>query len=172
MSINIQPIGEINTSVLEYLRLKLEDTFGCPITIAQKVSIPPHAYRQSRKQYVATDFIVLLNSLKNNDDKVLGVVDIDLFAPGLNFVLGQADMDSGTSIISLYRLKQELYGLPPDEELFLERMVKEAIHELGHTFGLEHCPDKNCVMHFSNTLADTDWKQSSFCNMCHPKLIP
>jgi archaemetzincin len=173
MNISIQPIGEIDASILEYLRRKLAGTFGCPVIITPEIDIPPHAYRQSRRQYVASDFLILLNSLeKGADDKIIGIVDIDLFAPGLNFVFGQADMNSGVSIISLYRLKQDLYGLPADEKLFLERMVKEAVHELGHTFGLEHCPDRHCIMHFSNSLSDTDWKQDSFCNQCQPKLIP
>ena len=104
-------------------------------------------------------------------EKVLGIVDIDLYAPGLNFIFGQADMTSGVALISLCRLRQEFYGLPSDDVLFLDRAAKEAIHELGHTFGLEHCKNARCVMHFSNSLADTDLKQAIFCSKCRPKLI-
>jgi archaemetzincin len=92
------------------------------------------------------------------EEKILGVVDIDLYAPGLNFVFGEADMNSGVAIISLCRLRPEHYGLPPDESLFLERVIKEAIHELGHTYGLGHCHNSRCVVYFSNSLPDTDRK--------------
>jgi archaemetzincin len=66
--------------------------------------------------------------------------------------------------IGLARLRQEFYGLKSDNSLFLERVVKEATHELGHAFGLRHCPRQKCVMFFSNSLADTDRKCRRFCN--------
>jgi archaemetzincin len=68
-------------------------------------------------------------------------------------------------------LEQDFYHLPPDHHLFLLRTVKEAIHELGHTGGLEHCPDPRCVMYFSNTLADTDHKDYQFCARCRTQVI-
>ncbi|MFQ6039016.1 MAG: archemetzincin, partial [Candidatus Aminicenantales bacterium] len=64
------------------------------------------------------------------------------------------------------RLRQEFYRLPEDRTLFLARCVKEAVHELGHAFGLRHCPNPRCVMHFSNSLLDTDKKTASFCQRC------
>jgi archaemetzincin len=136
------------------------------------MNIPKAAYDPPRGQYLAT---VLLDILKEpnetGDDKVLGIVDVDLYAPGLNFIFGEADTLSGAAVISLSRLRQEWYGLAADEHLLEERAVKEAVHELGHTFGLGHCEDVGCVMHFSNSLADTDWKSNTFCGQCRPKLI-
>ena len=172
MKISLKPIGNIDNDILEQLKERLNQTFGCPVEITPEADSLDQAYDPKREQCLAS---VLLTRFKTSDatkdEKVLGIVDADLYAPGLNFVFGQADTVEGAAIISLYRLRQEYYGLPPDEPLFLNRATKEAIHELGHTFGLEHCPDIRCIMHFSNSLADTDWKQAAFCSQCRPKLI-
>jgi archaemetzincin len=67
------------------------------------------------------------------------------------------------------RIKQEFYGFKSNEQLFYERLVKESVHELGHAFGLAHCNSISCVMHFSNSLHDTDVKKRSFCDSCNRK---
>ncbi len=103
-------------------------------------------------------------------DILLGVIDQDLYVPELNFVFGEADVLGRIAVIGLPRLRQEYYGLDPDPELFLQRASKEAIHELGHTFGFGHCPDRKCIMHFSNSLGDTDVKAPRFCAACKKKL--
>ncbi len=105
-------------------------------------------------------------SKKNLSDKWLLIVDADLYSPGLNFIFGLADISSGISIVSVTRLRQEFYGFSGDKKLFLERLKKEATHELGHLFSLGHCPDKKCVMRFSNSLYDTDEKLPYFCEGC------
>ena len=73
-------------------------------------------------------------------------------------------------MVSLRRLRPEHYGAPPDEKRLEERALKEAIHELGHTYGLGHCQDERCVMYFSNSLGDTDRKQALFCPLCRKGL--
>ena len=90
--------------------------------------------------------------------------------PGLNFVFGEADTLNGVALISLRRLREGFYGLPEDEGLLVERAIKEAVHELGHTYGLPHCGDPSCVMRFSNSLKDTDRKGRAFCPACRKRL--
>lgn len=172
MKITLKPSSDINNRITEELKRRLNRVFGCPAMTVPEPYDLAQAYEPRRQQYLASKLLTMLKqSGVSWDEKVLGIVDVDLYAPGLNFVFGQADVMAGVAIISLCRLRQEFYGLPADEALFLNRAIKEAVHELGHTFGLGHCPDAKCVMHFSNSLADTDWKESAFCSKCRPKLI-
>jgi archaemetzincin len=91
-------------------------------------------------------------------ERLLGIAGVDLYVPELNFVFGEADPRRGVAVFSLSRLRAGA-----DEVLFLRRAATEAIHELGHTYGLSHCADPTCVMWFSNTLAESDRKGTRFC---------
>ena len=106
----------------------------------------------------------------NNNLKLLALCNFDAYSNGLNFVFGQAHMKGKVAAIYLPRLRQEFYGLKKNEKLFLQRVVKEAVHEIGHAFGLGHCPMHQCVMHFSNSISDTDAKRKDFCQDCRFKI--
>jgi archaemetzincin len=101
-------------------------------------------------------------------EKILGIVDHDLYVPQLNYVFGEASQKA--AVISFTRLRQELYDLPKNQSLFYKRALTEAVHELGHTYGLGHCDNSRCVMFFSNGLIDTDRKGSEFCSKCKSNL--
>ena len=164
------PIGNGDEVILEALRHPLEEVFGQRAQIGDSIALPQESWDQQRGQHLASFLLAELPSLPYSGDRVLGVVDVDIFAPGLNFVFGQADISGKRALISLQRLRQEFYGLPRDENVFRERALKEAVHELGHTYGLRHCPDPTCVMHFSNSLPDTDLKGWNFCPVCQEKV--
>jgi len=167
----LRPLVQIDSQILGILKQSVEQAFNCPGEIETQTSNIDCAYDPNRKQYLASALLAaLLSSKMEEGSRRLGIVDTDLYAPGLNFVFGQADIESGVAVVSLYRLRQERYGLPPDERLFRSRAVKEAVHELGHTYYLSHCPNAKCVMHFSNCLADTDIKGAAFCAKCQQKL--
>ncbi len=170
MKITLKPLDNIADEIMEKLKDRIVGIFHCPVAIKAGFSDLAQAYNPERKQYFSSKLLASLGK-SEREERVVGISDVDLYVPRLNFVFGEADMVSGTAIVSLCRLRQEYYGLAPDEALFLKRATKEIIHELGHTFGLGHCPNNKCVMHFSNSLADTDLKEELFCNKCRPKII-
>jgi len=170
VKITLKPLGNIADEIMEELRDRVGGVFRCPVEVEADFGDLAHAYNSQRKQYFSSKLLACLKK-SERDERVVGIVDVDLYVPRLNYVFGEADVGSGTAVVSLYRLRQEYYGLAPDEALFLERATKEIVHELGHTFGLGHCPNNKCVMHFSNSLADTDLKEANFCSSCRPKII-
>ncbi len=171
MKITLRPTNDIAEETMGKIKEHVKHVFHCPIAIKKDFNHLSHAYNIQRKQYLASKLIEsLAGDRKVGNEKVIGIVKVDLYSPHLNFIFGEADFLSSTAIISLYRLNQEYYGQPADEDLFIARACKEIIHELGHTLGLQHCTNLKCVMHFSNSLADTDWKGLYFCEKCRPRL--
>ena len=148
----------------------LGEAFGRDYVIADSLPHPDYAHDRRRGQYLSNAILAQLSRLGLPAERWLGVVDVDLFTPGLNFVFGQAQMGGPAAVIALPRLSQSFYGLPEDEALFHQRAVKEAVHELGHTYGLGHCRNPRCVMSFSNSLPDVDRKERDFCPSCRRKL--
>ena len=171
MKITLRPSNDIAEEITKEIEKQVKLVFHCPITIETGFDHLSNAYNAQRSQYLASKLLEsLATDEKIHDEKIIGIVEVDLYCSHLSFVFGEADFNAGTAIVSLFRLSQEYYGLPLDKDLFITRACKEIIHELGHTFGLQHCSDLTCVMHFSNSLADTDWKEIYFCNKCRPKL--
>ncbi len=161
------------SGVDESLLVRLSDTLperlssiGVRVVVSQVVlSIPSHTLDHRRGQYRAEPFLETLGSQVEDDMHVLGLVNLDLYVPDLNFIFGLA-YRGGNAIVALPRLNPTFYGMRPDPELFELRILKEAVHELGHVFGLAHCTDRRCVMYFSNCLSDTDRKSETICPRC------
>ena len=125
------------------------------------------AYNVERDQYFSTQIIRdLLNLYSNKDVKVLGITSYDLYIPILTFVFGEAQLEGKIAVVSSFRLDPAFYGLPSDKDLREERLIKESVHELGHTFGLIHCINLDCVMRSSTYVEEIDLKPLSFCSDC------
>lgn len=119
-------------------------------------------YDPNRGQYKGRGYLEVCSKRGEElDDIVIGLTDHDLFTGHLNFIFGLAEKDGKGCIISTHRLG--------DGEKMKERMIKEAVHEIGHVVGLEHCSDRRCVMHFSNSLLDTDKKSKWYCRSCEKR---
>lgn len=129
------------------------------------------AFDPVRRQYGSIPVLEMLARLAPADAaKLLAVTEQDLFIPVLTFVFGQAQLAGRVGVVSLARLRQEFYGLPPNREVFLQRAVKEALHEAGHMFGLVHCAAGDCAMSLATGVRQIDRKQAGFCAACAARL--
>jgi len=123
--------------------------------------------QQYRSEYLLTHLLHVPGTQTNEAiPKRLGITSRDLFVPVLTFVFGQAQLGGTVAVCSTFRLHNALYGLPSDEELLQVRTLKEAMHELGHTFGLRHCYERPCVMNVSTYVEDIDLKPAVYCSDC------
>ena len=195
MQIIIQPIAlssceskynSNSNSIICYLIQNLSKIFGDTASISSSsgslqsssfqastamATMPPtYLYDRRRRQWISNRILDWLLKNNNPDDntKVLAVCDFDAYSDELNFVFGEAHFGGRVAAIYLPRLKEEFYVRKSDtNKLFKQRVIKETVHELGHLFGLTHCEKSKCVMHFSNSLQDTDFKDHKFCERCN-----
>jgi archaemetzincin len=147
---------------------RLEQTFkGFQTKLERRLSIQAEWFDRDRRQYNSTKILQSLSTMIKGQDlsRVLGVTSLDLYVPSLNFVFGEAQCPGNVAVISTCRLDPKFYG-QTDRSLLFQRALKEAVHELGHTFGMGHCKDHICVMFFSNSIYDTDRKHEKFCHGC------
>lgn len=166
------PIGSIPSQVLDWVDSALADWFPLPVVRLPAVAIPVGAYDAKRGQYQSIELMKILAPFTTQGAcRVLGVTDVDLAIPMLSFLFGQAQFDGPVAILSLCRLHQEFYGLPAQESLLRERTVKEALHELGHTFGLVHCSDGSCAMSLATHIELVDSKSEAYCARCGMQLV-
>jgi len=153
--------------LLHFLLHSIKAVLEIEVEYIGDVPLPYHAYEPSRHQFLAKKFLdQLLFDREKEGDIVLGITSVDLYEPGLNFVFGVASPAHSAGVISTARLHNSFYGQPESKNTFLERCLKEAIHEIGHVLGLGHCANQTCVMHFSNSIRDTDIKSHLFCSAC------
>jgi archaemetzincin len=170
-NITLAPIGPVPAELLSWLVDRLMEVTGQNVVIGEAVPLPAAGYNAHRHQYQGDALIAALRAVPcPAAERVVGLTDADCYAPGLNFIFGQATPGGREAFVALPRLRQSFYGLPEEPTLFRERVLKEVVHELGHTWGLSHCADIHCVMHFSNRLHDTDVKGTDFCPWCHDRL--
>jgi archaemetzincin len=167
MVIYLSPIGTVDKGILDALESSLRRTFGFEVRRMTPLGDPSYSFDAQRNQYSSTMILrELVRHCPADGTRLLAVTAYDLFIPMLSFIYGQAQLDGKVSIVSIARLRQEFYTLPSNQALLLVRLIKEALHELGHTFGLTHCLEKVCPMSLATNIHQLDIKGMDFCNSC------
>lgn len=153
--------------MLRRLGAQLEQDFQTSVRYRNPWFDPETSFDTSRGQYNSTKLLrLLLEDPQDPAERTLGVTGVDLFTPVLTYVFGEAQLNGRAAIVSIHRLRTEVYGLPPDEALAYERLHKEAVHELGHTHGLLHCRSIGCVMGTAAYAEEIELKTAAFCGHC------
>jgi len=167
----VAPVGPAPSEVLSALEAALDGAFALPVRRVGAIDEPAPAFSPQRGQWSSAVFLeALLARLPPAAARLLGVTERDLFVPVLSFVYGQAQLGGRVAVVSLARLRPEFHGLPGSPAVLARRAAAEAVHEVGHTFGLVHCPDRRCPMSLSIDLPDLDGKTATPCPACRVML--
>jgi archaemetzincin len=145
---------------------RIEQVFAATVQVRRADLNVAAAYDNSRHQNNSTALLAQVLTRVTGNRRTIAVVDVDLFIPVLTFVFGEAQLNGPAAIVSTHRLHDEFYGLPRDDRLLIRRLEKEVVHELGHTFGLYHCHQFECVMRSSTYVEEIDMKRAELCADC------
>lgn len=162
----IQPLGEVEESLLQTTKLAIESKINVTARISKPVPLPASAYYPPRRRYRADQILNFLNGQKSRvGDKILAVTMVDVSTakpPHADWgVFGLGILGGKSCVVSTYRLNK------PGPKTLRERVAEVALHEVGHTFGLEHCPTPGCLMNDAEgSIKSIDSSSGDFCPTC------
>ena len=171
--IQLLPIGALDRRLLDDLCYDLSTRFELRCELSALRLDPAFAFHPERRQYHSTQILGEMSRFSPpNCWRLLGITSLDLYMPILTFVFGEAQLTGRCALVSSHRLHQEFYGLPADDGAIRDRLLKEAVHELGHTLGLTHCEQYDCAMASSHSVEWIDIKSAAFCRQCDERAAP
>lgn len=170
---HIIPVGIDDEDILIAIN-EATKYFENDVVNLDSVDIPKDAHNKARNQYHAISFLRIAE--KGFGKKNIAITNVDLYASRVNFVFGQALLNGKACVISTHRLDPNFYAndggynedtyVAKNRQILIERVKKETIHEIGHTLGLQHCDDCECVMSFSPGIEEVDAKSMDLCEKC------
>lgn len=167
----VLPLGEVDFMIVNRLAAEIGPVFNRSVDILKGMKMPVEAHNIIRNQYYATVLLQKLERSKaNSREIIIGICEEDLYIPDERNVLAYCDTLAGTSVVSLFEIRQEFYGLPEDDKKIFPRLLKESIHQLGHLFDLTDCRNPKCVNYYSQMMNDIDNKSEKFCDICRRQL--
>jgi archaemetzincin len=169
--VHLLPVGKVDVSLLRDLRAKIPRCLHVDCEIYPTSLDPAPSYHAERQQYHSSEILQRMQALvRPRDWRLLAVADVDLYIPILKYVFGEAQMGGPCAVVSVHRLRQEFYGLDRNDGLLSQRLLKESVHELGHTLDLHHCQDYRCMMASSHSVEWIDLRENTFCDSCRSEV--
>jgi archaemetzincin len=161
--------GRPEEALMEHVRARLGAAFARPAVAWASTERPRGSFDERRRQHLTATILQWLLTTGPASGKVLGITDQDLFIPVLTYVFGEAQLGGRAAVCSTARLLEGVELVGP--RLLRERLAKEAVHEVGHAFGLRHCDEARCVMGRSAGLGGVDGKHHELCDTCRQRLL-
>lgn len=168
--VHLLPVGNIDMSLLQSVAQSLPECLPVRCEILAGTLDPGAAYHAERQQFHSSEILQRMQGLATRSWRLLAIADVDLYIPILTYVFGEAQIAGPCAVVSAFRLRQEFYGLDGDEDLLRERLLKECVHELGHTLELRHCQDYRCAMASSHAVEWIDLRESTLCESCRSRV--
>jgi archaemetzincin len=169
--IRLLPVGTVESSLLDELRSGISKQLKIRCECCALELDPILAYHAERQQFHSSEILQAMQGIaRPKDCHLLGVTDVDLYIPILKYVFGEAQLGGPCALVSFHRLRQEFYGLERDNALLKERLLKECIHELGHTLELRHCQDYRCAMASAHAVEWIDLRETALCESCQAQV--
>lgn len=166
-TLHLLPVGKVQVLLLRDLCAAIARSLDVDCEIVPHVLDPTPCYHPERQQYHSSEILQRMQALVLPQDwRLLAIADVDLYIPILKYVFGEAQIGGPCAVVSIHRLRQEFYGVDRDDDLLRQRLLKESVHELGHTLGLRHCQDYRCVMASSHAVEWIDLRETTLCDSC------
>jgi archaemetzincin len=170
--IELVRIGALPPALAKDLSDQLVRTQPFPVRLADAMLEPSPAFDSVRQQYLATGLLEMLtHPPPQTGVKRIGLTHVDLFLPVFTHLFGYAQLSGSAGVVSTYRLRPESVTAEEGHLLLQDRLLKEVLHEMGHTFGLVHCPAPWCVMKSSRFPEELDLKDHTFCEPCLHQIL-
>lgn len=167
----LAPLGEVDFILVNRLATSIGPVFDRSVDILKGMKVPEESYNVIRGQNYAS---VILNKLErvkaNQREFIVGLLEEDIYLPDEAFIIGYSDTVLRTAVVSLFRIRQEFYGLPEDDKKVFSRLFKQSIFHLSPLFELPSCRNPRCINYYSQKMFDIDSKGEKFCDLCRRKI--
>ncbi|MGZ3448806.1 MAG: hypothetical protein ACXVEF_04365 [Polyangiales bacterium] len=170
LTVHLVPIGKVPQETIDHTAKSLREAAPIDIVVEPGRALPKSAETIEKGRYSADALLTFLEDVPaTKGQKVMGIAEIDIVTPKNGNprwgILGLGSIDGKTSVISTYRMRRKWEGGAP-EPVVRDRLAKISLHELGHTLGLDHCPNKGCIMEDGHGTVKTIDAETALCATC------
>ena len=168
----LQPLGDaLPEADVALVETALREIYGIEVARLPRADLPPAAWYPPRKRWRAEKLLDFLRTrLPKDGIRILGLTAADISTTKGKIVdwgvLGLGDLTGEAGVISTFRCHKRAR----DAEHARERLAKVAVHEVGHTLGLDHCPTVGCLMEDAEGSVLTSDREYDLCPRCREKL--
>lgn len=166
----IQPIGKVDANLLLRLKTRLEEFPNLNVSIEKNSPLPQFAYNLHRNRYKADSLLFYLKVQTTIvDAKIIGITEHDIEIQLINIatwgIMGLSYLPGDRCIVSTFRPSKTAFG----KKHLAGRMFSLCMHELGHSYSVDHCEQANCIMQDAKGGIQL-YYSDKFCNHCEEKL--